>query len=171
MSNVQQLIKKHNNFIQNKENKTTLSCNSRDKNEGPLNGNCRAENVIYKCLSLTKDNVKKVYLGVSEGEFKQNLYYNHQPLFRSKNYKNSTTLSAYLWSIKSEEQNHNLSSKMKRQASPYSNISKRWLLCLHEKLAITLYPNPEELLNKRAETIFKCRYLNKFLLMNFNSKD
>ena len=48
MSNVQQLIKKHNNFIQNKKNKTTLSCNCRDKNGCPLNRNCRTENVIYK---------------------------------------------------------------------------------------------------------------------------
>ena len=32
-----------------------------------------------------------------------------------------------------------------RQAAPYSKISKRCLLCLYEKLAIALYPNPEEL--------------------------
>ena len=31
VSNVQQLIKKHSNFIQNKKNKTTHSCNCRDK--------------------------------------------------------------------------------------------------------------------------------------------
>ena len=59
MSNVQQLIKKHNNFIQNKKNKTTLSCNCCDKNGCPLNGNWRTENVIYKCTSQTKNNVKK----------------------------------------------------------------------------------------------------------------
>ena len=171
MSNVQQLINKHNSFIKNQKNKTTLSCNSRDKNGGPLNGNCRTESVIYKYLSLTKDNVKKVYVGVSEGEFKQNCYYNHQPLLQIKNYKNSATMSAYLWSIKSEEENLNLSLKIKQQASPYSNILKRWLLCLHKKLVIALYPNPEELLNKRAKVIFKCRHLNKFLLMNFNSND
>ena len=48
MTNVQQLIKKQNNFIQNKKNKTTLSCNCRDKNGCPLNGNCRTDNIIYK---------------------------------------------------------------------------------------------------------------------------
>ena len=65
MSNVQQVIKKHNNFIKNKENKTTLSCNW-----CPLNANYRRENVIYKSTSLTKNNVKKVYLSFSEGELK-----------------------------------------------------------------------------------------------------
>ena len=87
--------------------------------------------------------------------------------------KNSTTLSTYLWSIKltSEEQIVNLSCEIMRQAASYSNISKRCLSCLHEKLAIALYPNPEELLNKRPDMISKCRHLNKFLLINFNSND
>ena len=50
----------------------------------------------------------------------------------------------------------------------YLNISKRSLLSFHEKLAIALYPNPEELPNKRSEMIPKCCHLIKFLLMNFN---
>ena len=62
----------------------------------------------------------------------------------------------------------NLKNKM-CQAAPYSNISKRCLLSLHEKLANTLYPNCEELLNKKSEKISKHCHLNKFLLMNFNS--
>ena len=150
MSNVQQLLKKYNNFIQNTKNKTTLSCNCRDKNGCPLNGNCKTKNFSYKCISLTKNNVKKVYLGVTEGEFKKNRYCNHQQSFRNEDYKNSTTLSTYLWSIKStsEKQNVNLSWVIMRQDAPYSNISKGCLLCFYEKLAIALYPNPEELLNK-----------------------
>ena len=125
-SNVQQLINKHSNFIQNKKNKTTLSCNCRDKNGCPLNGNCRTENVIHKCISLMRSNVKKVYLGVSEGEFIKNWHCNHQQSFRNEDYKNSTTLSKYQWSIKStsEEQNVNLSWEIMRQAASYSNISK-----------------------------------------------
>ena len=124
MSNVQQLIKKHNNFIQNKKNKTTRSCNGRDKNGCPLNGNSRTENVIYKCTSLTKNNVKNVFLGVSEGKFKKNWYYNHQQLFRNQNYRNSTTLPTYLWSLKPtcEEENVDLSWEIMRQAAPYSNF-------------------------------------------------
>ena len=123
-------------------------------------------NVIYKCISLTKNNVKKIYLGVSERELKKNWYYNHEQSFRNENYNYSITLSTYLWSIKStsEEQNVNLNWEVMRQAAPYSNISKRCLLCLHEKLAIALYPYPKELLNKRYEMVSKCRHLNKFLL-------
>ena len=32
----------------------------------------------------------------------------------------------------------------------YSNISKRCMLCLHEKYEILNYPDQEELLNKRS---------------------
>ena len=84
ISNVQQLIKKHSNFLQNKKNKTTLSFNLRDKNGCPLNGNRRTENVIYKGTSLKKNNVKKVYLGVSEEKLKKNRYYNYQQTFRKR---------------------------------------------------------------------------------------
>ena len=116
---------------------------------------------------------KKVYLGVTKGEFKKNRYYNHQQSFQNKDYKNSPTLSTYLCSTKStsEEQYVNLSWEMMWQATPYSNISKPCLLCLHEKLTIALYPNPENLLNKRSEMISKCHHLIKFLLMNFNSSN
>ena len=46
----------------------------------------------------------------------------------------------------------------------YSNITKKCLLCLYEKLEIINNPNQEELLNKRSELISKCRHLNKYLL-------
>ena len=101
MINGKQLMQKHKNFIENNKNKTTLSCNYRDKNGCPLNGNCRTENVNYKCTSLTKNNAKKVYLAVSEGEFKKYWYWNHQQSFWNEHYKNGTTLPKYLRSIKS----------------------------------------------------------------------
>ena len=56
INNVQQLIKKHSNFIQNKKNTASRNCNCRDKNGCPLNGNCKTKNVIYKCSLLTKNN-------------------------------------------------------------------------------------------------------------------
>ena len=53
---------------------------------------------------------------------------------------------------------------------PCSNISKKCLLCLHEKLEITNYPRLDELLNKRSELISKCRHVNKVLLRNYKTK-
>ena len=91
----------------------------------------------------------------------------------SKYYKNSTTSSKYLCSIKStsEKEHVNLSWEIMQQAALNSNTSTRCLLCLHEVLAIALYSNLEELLNKRSEMIPKCHHLNKFILKNFNSNN
>ena len=69
MSDVAQLTKKCNNIIQKYRSKTGISWNCRDKNGFPLNWNVRTENIIYKCTSLTKNNVVKVYLGASDGKF------------------------------------------------------------------------------------------------------
>ena len=53
----------------------------------------------------------------------------------------------------------------------YSNISKRRLLCVHEKYEIINYPNQEELLSKRLELISKCRRSSKYLMSIKKSND
>ena len=37
-----------------------------------------------------------------------------------------------------------------RTVTAYSNTTKKYVLCLHEKLEIFMYPDLEELLNKRS---------------------
>ena len=69
----------------------------------------------------------------------------------------SNSSSALLWSIAKE-------------VPPYSNIFKRCLLCLHEKLEIINYPRPKELLNKRSKLISRCRHANKLLMRNYKTK-
>ena len=49
-----------------------------------------------------------------------------------------------------------------RCVPPYSDISKKFLLCLYEKLEIVAYQNQKELLNKRYEFLCKCCHTNKF---------
>ena len=53
----------------------------------------------------------------------------------------------------------------------YSNISKRRMLCLHEKYEILNYPDQEELLHKGSQLVSKCRYINKFLLCDYKSNN
>ena len=109
-----------------------------------------------------------VYLGIAEGNWKQRLY-NHRKSFKDKKHKNDTAL---LWDLK---ENHNqipkLTCSIVRFAPGYSNISKRCLLCLHEKLLIINYHSPAELLNKRSELMAKCHHENKFLLSNYNGNN
>ena len=48
----------------------------------------------------------------------------------------------------------------------YLNISKKCLLCLHEKLDIVNFEDQDHLLKKRSELISKCRHAIKYLLRN-----
>lgn len=49
----------------------------------------------------------------------------------------------------------------------FSNITRRCLRCLHEKIAINFHTQQKELLNKRSEIISKCRYENKYIISQF----
>ena len=152
--------------------KQTNPGNFRNKNKCPLNWNCKVQNVIYKCtVSATQTFKQRVYLGIAEGNWKQRLY-NHRQSFKDKKNKNDTALSSYSQDL---ERNHNqilkLTWSVVRFAPGYSNILKRCLLCLREKLLILNYHNPAELLNKRFELMAKCRHENKFLLSIYKGKD
>ena len=48
-NNVSQVIKQQNKNVSNKKENQTNPCDSKNKNECPLNGNCKVQNVIYKC--------------------------------------------------------------------------------------------------------------------------
>ena len=74
-------------------------CNCKNKSVCPLDGNCKQNDVIYKCIASTSVNPDKVYLGTAEGEFKKR-YCNHNKPFRHRSYANETTLSKYVLEMK-----------------------------------------------------------------------
>ena len=94
-----QIIKGHNKKIVQKDMQETLDCNCRVRTDCPLNGDCRKESVIYKCTATSCDS-KKVYLGLTEGEFQKQRHYGHVNSFKNEFYINSPTLSSYIWEIK-----------------------------------------------------------------------
>ena len=100
------------------------------------------------------------------------LHYNHAQSFRNTRHESDTALSSYLWELKKKTiEIPKLTWSILKIVPGYLNISKRCLLCLHEKLYIPTYPDQEELLNKRSELISKCRHENKFLLANYRAND
>ena len=54
-------------------------------------------------ISATQTFKQRVYLGIAERNWKQQLY-NHRQSFKDKKHKNDTALSSYLWDLK---KNHN----------------------------------------------------------------
>ena len=169
--NIKSMINSHNRKLINAENKVNKNCNCRKKEECLLEGKCRSQDVIYKCIATATGHPRKAYLGTAEGEFKQR-FYNHKKSFKNRRYANETSLSAYMWEMKDK---YNIIPELKwyivKTVPGYSNITKRCMLCLHEKYEILNYPDQEELLNKRSELVSKCRHINKFLLSNYKSND
>ena len=108
--------------------------------------------VVCKC-DVTGPLPNKVYLGLAEGKWKIR-FYNHKLSFKHKRYFNKTTLSSYVWHLKSvSSEISNLKWSVLRCVPPYSNISKKCLLCLHEKLEIVTYsrvPNNRRGWNNRG---------------------
>ena len=112
-----------------------------------------------------------VYLGAAEGDYKQR-FYDHRMSFNNDGHSTDTTLSKYVWKIKRKPRiMPSLKWHIIKSVPDYSNISKKYQLCLQEKFEILNYPNPNELLNKRSELTSKCRHVNKFLLSTYKSND
>ena len=136
-----------------------------------MEGKCRTENIIYKCIASTSGQPDKVYLGTAEGDF-QKKYFNHISSFKNETETNKTTLSKCIWE---QKQTHNITPTLKWYIAisvpSYSNITKSCMLCLHEKFEILTYSNQDELLNKRSELVSKCRHIYKYLLSNYKSND
>jgi hypothetical protein len=111
-----------------------------------------------------------VYIGLTEKEFKQR-FSGHKTSLKITKYRNSTTLSTYVWNLKDQNIVPTLNWSIMKRVRSYSNTNKSCPLCLQEKLEILRYENRTELLNKRSEIVSKCRHLNKYLLANYKSKD
>ena len=80
---------------------------------------------------------------MAEEEFEKRSY-NHDKSFKQRSYANETTLFKYVWESKDK---YNEMSSLKWSAVKSFprplNISKKCLLCLHQKFEIVNYSNQE----------------------------
>ena len=107
----------------------------------------------------------------AEEEWKSR-FFDHKLSFKHKRDSNKSMLSSYMWHLKRVlKETPDLKWSVLRCVPPYSNISKKSLLCLYEKLETVTYQNKKLLLNKRSELLCKCRHASKFLLKNYTGND
>ena len=123
---------------------------------------CQTMYAVFDC-HVTSPGSQKFYFRLVEGKWNKR-YYNYKSSFNHIRYSHQTTLSGYVWYLKVTP---NLKRSVVRCVTPYSNISKKCLLCLYEKLIIITYPRQYELLNKRLELLCIYSRENKRLLKNF----
>ena len=132
------MIKSHNKKVTNKDVKESKSCNCRVNSECPLNGQYQVTDIIYTCTVLSPDKPNKVYLGTAEGDSKKR-FYNYRKSINNEGSANDTTLSKYIWELKvTSNSSPTLVWPVAKKVPPYSDISKKCLLSLHEKLELII---------------------------------
>ena len=139
MNNTKQIIDNRNKRILNSpkhRDKSTdnsvdnKSCNCRQKNACPLNGNCLQSSVIYQATVKRNDNnTSETNIGLTENAFKTR-YRNHTASFRHTKHRNSTELSKHVWSLKDNNIDYSISWRIISSSSSYNSSSKRCNLCL-----------------------------------------
>jgi len=139
MPNMQQLIQMDNRKkLGHQPDPITPPCNCRDKNNCPLNGGCRAKNVIYQA-EVRSPTSTETYVGLTSNEFKTRLS-NHKSTFRHEGKRLATELSKHVWDLKDQNKEFEIKWKILCRAKAYSNVSKRCNLCTAEKFFIICKP-------------------------------
>ena len=127
--------------------------------------------MLYKpSIIPNEENSKtKIYSDVSERAFKLRNT-KHKKTLSNIKYQTDTELSSKYWNIISANKTSEISWQIFGTLRSYNQSSKLCNLCLNEKLIIALHGN-DNMLNNRSEVISKCRYRNKYMLANSDSKD
>ena len=80
-------------------------------------------------------------------------HWNHIKSFKHKRYSNDTELSKYIWHLKNNNQDSDLTWSIVKHTISYTRGSKRCNLCLEEKLLFLKENGKACLLNKRSELV------------------
>ena len=96
--NMGNTVKSHNKKLINSGNHHALPCNCKRKEDCPLEGKYRTENIIYACIVSTSGHPDKVYFGTAQEDFEK-IYYNPISFIKIKTQINKTTLAKYVWNL------------------------------------------------------------------------
>ncbi len=156
MNNVKSKISKCNTRVTGKSEpqcEVIDPCTCRDKKTCPLQGRCMTKDIVYKATVTTSDtNSAKRYIGMTASAFKER-YRDHIKSFNHKRCSNDTELSKYIWKLKDNKQDFDITGSVLKQSISYTGGSRRCNLCLEEKLCVLKDKNKQNLLNKKSEIV------------------
>ena len=118
---------------------------------------------IYIYIYIDNDKTE-TYIGLTSKTFKER-WNCHKTSFRLENHQTETKLSMYIWTLKKQGIDFELSWRIVAKTSSYSPSTKKCWLCLKEKYFI-LYEPKMASLNKRNEFFTACPHKAKFKLCN-----
>ena len=165
MPNSKTKINAHNReILPDTPSENAKHCNCQQKENCPMSHACLKESLVYYAnINSNDQNYKpKLYKGSCETSFKKHCS-SHKKLFNLSLYKHDTKLSTEYWNVKMKQLNPRISWKTKGIYKSYNPTSKRYNLCLTEKLEILEDPE-KNILNKRLEIISQCHRKNKYKL-------
>ena len=137
------------------------TCNCRNTNDCPLQGNCLVNSLVYQATVEAQGKEPRTYVGLTALTFKER-YNGHK--YDLRNQKSSGTgLSQHAWELKNNSVPHTIKWKVLEKVDSYKPGSGQCNLCLAEKYHI-LKADPMETLNKKSELVAKCRHAHKFTL-------
>ena len=138
-------------------------CNCRNQNNCPVNNQCLEKDIIYQATVKRLDNSKtETYIGLTSKTFKER-WANHKTSFNLASHQTETKLSVYIWDLKRQGIDFELTWRIVAKTNSYSPSSKKCWLCIKEKYFILFEPKQASL-NKRHKFFSPCLHKRKYKL-------
>ena len=127
-----------------------------------MGNNCLQEGVVYQAKIERGDLKTDTYIGLTSTPFKDR-WRNHKSNFKTRNPKNSTCLSKYIWNLQDQNIEHTVSWKIVSKAKPFNHVTGVCHLCIREKYFIIFKPEMATI-NDRNEIAGPCLHKHGKLL-------
>ena len=113
---------------------TPRKCNCVQERTCQLDWNCSTSCIIYQATVTREGNSKEeTRTGLTINTFNPR-YNGHISSFQSSNKQNATTISQYIWTLKSNEIAFNIKRKLITKSEAYSSTTNRCKVCAKEKI-------------------------------------
>ena len=166
--NLSRKISAHNKKIlgeaQNQNEIEKRECNCSKNNVCPVEGKCLTQEVIYQATVKKSDGLTDTYIGLTSNTLKQRITA-HKSNFRTRNPKNATALSRYIWKLQDDKIEHEVSWQIMGRAKKYDPATGVCHLCIKEKYFIIFKPELSTI-NERDEIAGPCLHKTPQLLKN-----
>ena len=162
-ANLGMKIAAHNSkILKSDASEETRSCNCRNKNQCPVGNKCLTNSVVYQAIVKRTDGVTDSYVGLTENTFKDR-WTKHKSSFKTRNPKNASGLSKYIWKLDDERVDYSIEWKIISRAKPFDLGTGVCRLCIREKYFIIFKPNMATI-NSRSEIGGPCLHKASKLL-------
>ena len=114
-----------------------------------MENKCLTNSVVYQAIVKRTDGVTDSYVGLTENTFKDR-WTKHKSSFKTRNPKNASGLSKYIWKLDDECVDYSIEWKIISRAKPFDPGTGVCRLCIREKYFIIFKPNMATI-NSRSE--------------------